>query len=566
MLEISTKSLSFHKKRLFLLQQIWYNLSMNNDKLTREQLNSLDKDILVTLFLSMQDQLAQQTAAIEKLTEQIQLMNTRSFARKSEKHLTDSEQLSYFDEIFNEIEELVSDQTSMEPALETVIVPSHTRRKRKGKQEADLADFPVKVVEHTLTEEELKEHFPDGYGRLPDEIYKKLELIPAVFEVHEHHIAVYKGKNGKIVRANHPKEMLEHSIATPSLVSSIINSKYTNAMPLYRQEQEFARNDVNISRQTMANWVMVTAERYISLLYDRLKEEIMKSHVIHADETPVVVTKDGREGIHKSYMWVYRSGSMCKANPAVLYEYQKTRKADAPGEFLKGFKGKLVCDGYQVYHTLEGRQDTEFEAAGCWTHARRPFAQIVKSLGEEKAVGTVAAEALMQIQAIYHADNLLQKLPLSERKKRRKLLVKPLVDGYFSWCREMEGKLPPSSETAKGIRYSLNQEKYLRVFLTDGQIPLDNNLAEQAIRPFCIGKKNWKLIDTVHGAQASAILYSIVETAKANELNIYQYFRHLLTVIPQHMEDTNLDFLENLLPWSENLPEICRKKKTTESN
>ena len=266
MLEISTKSLSLHKKRLFLLQQIWYNLSMNNDKLTREQLNSLDKDILVTLFLSMQDQLAQKTAAIEKLTEQIQLMNTRSFARKSEKNLTDSEQLSYFDEIFNEIEELISNQTAMEPAIETVIVPAHTRRKRKGKQEADLVDFPVKVVEHILTEEELKEHFPDGYGRLPDEIYKKLELIPAVFEVHEHHIAVYKGKNGKIVRANHPKEMLDHSIATPSLVSSIINSKYTNAMPLYRQEQEFARNDVNISRQTMANWIMVTAERYISLL------------------------------------------------------------------------------------------------------------------------------------------------------------------------------------------------------------------------------------------------------------------------------------------------------------
>ena len=141
-----------------------------------------------------------------------------------------------------------------------------------------------------------------------------------------------------------------------------------------------------------------------------------------------------------------------------------------------------------------------------------------------------------------------------------------MVDGYFDWCREVQKKLAPSSETAKGIRYSLNQEKYLRVFLTDPQIPMDNNLAEQAIRPFCVGKKNWKLIDTVHGAQASAILYSIVETAKANGLNIYQYFRHLLTVIPQHMEDTTLDFLDDLLPWSKNLPEICRKKKKSESN
>lgn len=319
----------------------------------------------------------------------------------------------------------------MEPALEEVVVPAHKRRKAKGKLEEDLKDFPVKIVKHTLSEEELAACFPEGYKRLLDEVYKKLELIPAVFEVHEHHIAVYKGKNGNIVRADHPKEMLDHSIATPSLVSAIINSKYTNALPLYRQEQEFARNDVNISRQTMANWVMIAAERYFSLLYDRMKEEIIKSSVIHADETPVMVTKDGREGMHKSYMWVYRSGSMCKANQAVLYEYQKTRKADAPGDFLKGFEGKLVCDGYQVYHTLENRTDTGFEAAGCWAHARRPFAEIVKSLGAGKASGTMAAEALMQIQAIYHADNLLLKLLPSERKKRRKLLVKPMVDGYF---------------------------------------------------------------------------------------------------------------------------------------
>ena len=549
-----------------MLCRIWYNLTMSREKFTREQLDSLDKDILITLLLGMQEQLAQQTAAIEKLTEQIALMNTRSFSRKSEKGLTDDSQLSCFAEIFNEIESLVSEQTSMEPDIDEVIVPAHKRRKRKGKLEEDLADFPVKVVEHTLTEDELKSHFPEGYRRLPDEVYRKLELIPAVFEVHEHHIAVYKGKNGNIVKADHSKEMLDHSIATPSLVSSIINSKYTNALPLYRQEQEFARNDVNISRQTMANWVMVAAERYISLLYDRLKEEIIKSSVIHADETPVMVTKDGREGMHKNYMWVYRSGSMCKANQAVLYEYQKTRKADAPDEFLKGFEGTLVCDGYQVYHTLENQADTKFTVAGCWAHARRKFAEIVKSLGEEKASGTVATEALMQIQAIYHADKLLLKLPPSERKKRRKLLVKPMVDGYFDWCREIQGQISPASQTAQGIRYSLNQEKYLRIFLDDAQIPMDNNLAEQAIRPFCVGKKNWKLIDTVHGAQVSAILYSIVETAKANELNIYQYFRHLLTVIPQHMEDRTLDFLDDLLPWSKNLPDICRKKKKTESN
>ena len=550
------------QKRLFLHFNIWYNLSMSTEKLTREKLNHLEKDMLITLLLGMQEQLAQQTASIEKLTEQILLMNARAFGKKSEKNLLNHSQINFFDEIFNEAEGILTNQTVMEPDIDTVIVPAHKRRKRRGKLEEDLEGFPVKLVEHTLSDEELANHFPEGYKRLPDEVYKKLELIPAVFEVHEHHIAVYKGKNGKIVKGRHPKEMLDNSIATASLVSAVINSKYTNSIPLYRQEQEFARNDVNISRQTMANWVIIVSERYISLIYDRIKEEVLKSSVIHADETPVMVTKDGREGMHKNYMWVYRSGTMCKAKQAILYDYQKTRKADAPDEFLKGFTGKLVCDGYQVYHSLENREDVQFEVAGCWTHARRPFAQIVKSLGEEKSAGTVAGEALVQIQNIYHTDNLLQKLPPAERRKRRKTLVKPLVDSFFHWCSESLNRVPPSSETAKGIQYCLNQEKYLRIFLSDPQIPLDNNLAEQAIRPFCVGKKNWKLIDTVHGAQASAILYSIVETAKANELNIYQYFRFLLTEIPKHMDDTSLEFLDAMLPWSKELPEICRKKKS----
>lgn len=187
---------------------------------------------------------------------------------------------------------------------------------------------------------------------------------------------------------------------------------------------------------------------------------------------------------------------------------------------------------------------------------------MVKSLGADKAAGTVANEALIQIQNIYHTDNQLLKLPPSERKERRKTLVKPLADNFFDWCRKASSRVPPSSETAKGINYCLNQDKYLIAFLTDSdpQLPLDNNLAEQAIRPFCIGKKNWKLIDTVHGAKGSAILYSIVETAKANELNIYQYFKYLLTETLKHMDDTDLSFLDSLLPWSKQLPTECRKK------
>jgi hypothetical protein len=283
--------------------------------------------------------------------------------------------------------------------------------------------------------------------------------------------------------------------------------------------------------------------------------------VLHADETPVTVIKDGREGTHKNYMWVYRTGEMCKANPVVIYDYQKTRKADAPREMLGAFQGKLVCDGYQVYHGMEDDM-ADITVCGCWAHARRPFAEVVKSMGKEKAKGTAAYEALLQIEQIYRKDNELRRLPAKERKRKRRLLVKPLVDGFFQWAKEEQLNVLPSSKTAKGLQYCLNQEKYLRKFITDPEVPLDNNPAERAIRPFCVGKKNWVLIDTVHGARASAVLYSIVETAKVNNLKPYNYFKHLLTEIPKHMDDTDLEFLEELLPWSDYLPDDCRKKNT----
>lgn len=287
------------------------------------------------------------------------------------------------------------------------------------------------IVRHDLDDAELWAKFPEGYTTLPDEVYKKLEVKPATFIVKEHHITVYKGKDGKIVKGKHPKEMLSNSIASPSHVAFIMNSKYTNAVPLYRQEQELERNDIRISRQNMAHWVITTAERYLSLLWDRLKEEITACSVVHADETPVSVVKDGREGMHKSYMWVYRNGGLQDDHPVVLYDFQLTRKKEAPGKFLDAFTGTLVTDGYQVYHSLEKDAETQFKVAGCWAHARRKFADPVKAMGGEKAKGTVAYEALGLIQYIYRRDNELKDLKPGERKRKRKILIRPLVNDFF---------------------------------------------------------------------------------------------------------------------------------------
>ena len=228
---------------------------------------------------------------VDKLNEQLKILNSRMFGKSTEKSLAPSDQLSIYDFGFNEAEDTVQGRLINEPEMETVVVH---RKKRKGKRDEDLEGFEAVAVDHGLSDEELSKQFPEGWYELDDEVYRKLEVEPAVFTVVEHHIKVYKGRNGKIVKGRHPKEMLCNSIATPSLTAFIMNGKYVNAVPLYRQEQEFARNDVNISRQVMANWMITTSERYLSLVYDRLRTEITKSRVAHADETPVQVTKDGR--------------------------------------------------------------------------------------------------------------------------------------------------------------------------------------------------------------------------------------------------------------------------------
>ena len=342
-----------------------------------------------------------------------------------------------------------------------------------------------------------------------------------------------------------------------------MNAKYVNAVPLYRQEQEFERCGLHLSRQNMANWTIQCADRYLAVLYDHLHEKLYGYHVLQADETPVLVNKDGRSAGSKSYMWVYRTGRMYTECQIVLYEYQKTRNASHPREFLKDFSGVCVTDGCQVCHTIEGERE-DLRIAGCWSHARRRFDEAVRALPKQKQKDSRAYLALTMIQAICREEKQLKGLPAEERKNRRRLSVKPLVEAYFTWVRETLPKVPPKSKTWEGFSYSLNQEKYLKVFLDDGEVPMDNNAAEQSIRGFCIGKKNWVMIDTIAGAKSSAIIYSIAETAKANNLKPYDYFEYLLTEIPKHLDDTDRGFLDDLLPWSPGLPANCRKPNKSE--
>ena len=535
---------------------------------TEEQLNQMSSEELAKVTLSLQEQLSAMNENYKNLNHTMQLMmeqladaKRHRFGRSTEK-LEDIEgQISFFETedgiaFFNEAEavsDIERDDTDDEPA-------PNRGKKRKGKREEDLKDLPVDVVPHEMTEEELHDVFGDEeYKRLPDEIQREYYFKPAEVGITEHHIAVYAGKESEMmVKADHPKKLIRNSLVSTSLAAAIINAKYVNAAPLYRQETELNNNGVAVTRKNMADWIIKISQKYLYPLYLLYKHKLLEHHVIQADETPVLVNKDGRPAGSKNYMWVYRTGVMDISNPVVLYEYHKTRKADHPREFLKDFSGICTTDGYQVYHSLEDEIE-DLTIAGCYAHARRKYDEAIKALPKNKRKGAYAYTALKLIQAIYNADNALKDLSTDERQKQRLETVKPLVDAYFDWIKVTKDKVFKGSKTDKAMQYSLNQEKYLRVFLSDGEVPLDNNGAERSIRGFCVGKKNWMFCDTVSGAEASAVVYSIVETAKANKLRPYYYLDYILRVMADHQDDKDDLYLEDLLPWSDTLPEKCHK-------
>ena len=539
-------------------------------KYTEEQLNKLDKELLVQLFLGLQDQmegLTRQTQALndkmQLMMEQLVLSKKSRFGRSSEK-MAGPGQIRFMEvdgEIvfFNEAEAVCGLDAPEPDSLE----PQQPKKKKQaGKREADLAGLPVRRIDHYLSEKELAAEFGEkGWKQLPDAISRCYRFVPAKVEVEEHHVGVYSSKtDDRMVKAPHPKKLLPGSLVSPSLAAAVLNGKYVNAVPLYRLEKEFERYGLAITRQNMANWVIRLGESCFGPLYDYLHTLLYRYPVIQADETPVLVNKDGRPAGSKSWMWVYRSGCLYQKEQVILYEYQKTRNASHPRKFLKDYKGICVTDGYQVYHTLE-KEKEDLKIAGCWVHCRRKFEEALEVIPKELRKQSVLDLLMNQIRAIYREEGKLSGFSADERVKKRQLVVKPLVDAFFAYVKQNSGRVPKSGKAREAFTYALNQEPYLRVFLENGDVPMDNNASERAIRGFCIGKKNWEMIDTVHGASASAIIYSISETAKANGLKPYEYFEYLLTEIPKHQDESSTDFLADLLPWSEKLPEYIRKPK-----
>lgn len=538
-------------------------------KFTSEQLNSMDHQVKDEIIFQMQDRLDKLEHDYENLMEQIRLANQQRFGRHTEKLEEITGQLSFFNEV-----EANCQEDALEPTIEETLcqqLKPVRKSKKKGKREEDLKDFPQEEILHDVSSEKLNRTFGEGnYKNLPDEIFWQLRFEPAKWIAEKHVIKVYVGTDGlhqdEFLRGDHPATLFKGSIATASLEAAVINAKYVNSNPLDRISRDFQGNGIQLSKQTLSNWTVWTAERYFLPIYEQMKKRQLEAHVNQCDETPVEIIHDGRPAGSKSYMWVHLTGELSTVPKIIVYEYQKTRHSRHPKEYYKNFRGILMTDGLAQYHKLEKELDGVINA-NCLAHARRHFTNAIKAIGKgnEKAIrSSVAYQALIRIGGIYKLEGTLKDLSPEERLKERRASIKPLVEEYFAWVKKVLAETLPQGETAKGLNYSLNQEKYLKVFLADGEVPIDDSASERALRNFTIGRKNWVTINTTRGAQASAIIYSITETARVNHLNVYYYIRYLLMELLKLkdkngiIDETNL---EPLMPWSKELPNECYSKR-----
>ena len=333
-------------------------------------------------------------------------------------------------------------------------------------------------------------------------------------------------------------------------------------MPLARQEREFARYDLNLSTKTMANWIIQCADRYLQPLYDLMKEELLQSKYLHGDETRVqVIDEPDQKGSTQNWMWVYLTDEYSGSPRMVLFQYERTRAGYHPAEFLGNqFKGYFTCDGYQAYHSLPGR----ITVTGCMAHARRRFDEALtvlkKDFTKENLKETTAYQAMARIGMLYKIEEMIRDKSPEERYEERQKQAKPLLEAFFEWLHTLEDAVDRSSLIGKAVLYTLNQEVYLKRYLEDGHLSIDNLAAERSLKNFATGRRNWLFAKSIRGAQASATIYSITETAMLNGLKPYNYLTYVMEQMKNLGPFPEKEAMLELLPWSTSLPADCHSK------
>ena len=488
--------------------------------------------------------------------EQLKLSKKKIYGASAEKIAVDYGQISFF----NEAE---AERTPMlpEPKVEDVIRKSHKKKKRGTKE----IYKNLEVVEHTyeLPQEELV--CPKCDSEMTFMRWKtksEINIVPAKVQLIVHKEAVYvckecdkNGIEGSFKYAKSVPSLIEKSLVSPSLMAWIMNQKFCLALPLYRQEQELKRMGVNLSRQTMSNWV-IAGSKLLKPLYDALHQNLLGRNILHADETVLeVLNLPDRDKPVDAYMWVYRT-SRFEERPVVLYDYEEGRSGDYAKDFLKGFSGYLHCDGWGGYNKVE-----HIKRVGCLVHLRRYFLNALEVQEDKKDYSTDAGKGFLLIEKIFKAERVNPDKPSEKTKyteaeiaEIRKTVQPQLLKDFFDFCEEYQGRGMSKNLTGVAVNHALNQKDTFMTFLDDPKLELSNNAAERAVKPFVIGRKNFLFCNTPNGANSSAVIFSIIETAKENGLKPFEYLEFLFENIRLGNDVTEL------VPWSEKVPENIKMK------
>ncbi|MCL2046741.1 MAG: IS66 family transposase [Oscillospiraceae bacterium] len=514
------------------------------------------KGIEIRLF-ELEVKLENSQAQVGRLTEMLLLAQKARFGQSGEKSRYILEDGYEQETLFNEAEVFAVDEDSSDTP-QSVVVEKHLRKPKRTKEEL-AKDLPVEEVVIDLPEEErvcgICECGLHPIGR--EFVRSELSVVPAQVYVTETYRVNYscarcmeESDEANIVKPDVPVPVVKRGLASPSSAAYAMYQKYANSVPLYRQEKDWANFGVTLSRSTLANWIIYTSTNWLQPLWLELKSLLLESPIIMADETVVQILKEpGKSPQSESRMWVYCTGNVARPPPIVLYEYQPSRSGEHPKEFLKiNHAFYLHTDAYAGYNTVENAVH-----CGCFAHLRRRFNEAMPKKADESTPARIGFE---YCQKLFALERKFEELSPEERLEKRLELSKPVLDDFYAWIVTVNPLA--GSKLYHAIAYAVNQREPLSAFLLDGRIEISTNRIENHIRPFTIGRKNWLFADTVAGAKASAVAYSIIQSAKANGLNPYRYLLHLFTELPTVLtKDPDAD-LTRFFPWSNEVQETCR--------
>jgi len=510
----------------------------------------------------LKDTVRSLTDEVQALQRKLERMNEIMLNAQRARFGQSSEKTKYVSpdqmNLFNEAEQEQNSKVQ-EPTEETFTVKSHERKKKRTVEEL-AKELPQKDIVLSLPEEGRicacckKPMKAIGKKFLGHEI----EIIPRQVSMLAYYAETYACREcekqtgyANIITLSSPPPLMKHSLASPSAVADVMTQKFVDGIPLYRQEKIWAREGVELSRSTLANWVIRCAEDWLKPMYKELRLHLLQQSVIHADETAVQVLKeDGKPATSESRMWVYASGARA-AQQVRYFEYQPDRSGKRPGAALKDYGGCLVTDGYSGYNQVTG-----VVHCGCWAHMRRKWREAMPDGATMD--NSKAAIGFNYCVKLFAKEKKLAELNPKERLEARQAEVKPVLDAYWAWVETVNPE--PGSKLEDAVIYARNQKERLNAFMEHGDVDISNNTAENAIRPFVVGRKNWLFYDTPKGAEAGAIVYTLVESAKANGLEPRRYLETLLEDLRWVGRSPDHDRLSKLLPWAPGIQKNCSLK------